>query len=392
MIELSPKWRELSNDTRYALCLGGRASGKSFSVAFYTIMKTFELNRRILYTRKTMTSAHLSIIPQLKEVIVAAGLEDAFTINNAEIINKHTGSTIYFKGLTTSSGENTAALKSLTGVSLVVLDEAEELNDEVLFDKMDFSVRAKGEHNKIILIMNPTTKEHWTYDRFYVNPKEADCTIIETTYLDNIDHVSDSFIARAELMKKKAPKQYSHVFLGAWRERAEGVIFTNWTTGEFPGNSSILSRYGLDFGFKDPDAMCEVKVDKTNNKMYVKELIYSTELTETELIDKIKKVIKNDGIIYADSANPKVIKAMGVAGLPVRPSVKGADSIRAGIKTLQDYELIIDPSSYNLIKELNNYVWDDKKSEVPIDDFNHILDGLRYATRDLSLKPIISNY
>ena len=84
-----------------------------------------------------------------------------------EIIHKKTGSKISFRGLKTSSGDQTASLKSLTGISTWVMDEAEELNSEDVFDKIDLSVREQGVLNRVIMILNPTTKEHWIYKKYY---------------------------------------------------------------------------------------------------------------------------------------------------------------------------------------------------------------------------------
>ena len=259
MIELSPKWKALGNDSRYTLCLGGRASSKSFSVSLWAVMKTFELDERIFYTRKTMTSAHLSIIPQVKEVIEKMGIEEAFDITSTEIRNKHTGSMIMFKGLTTSAGTNTAALKSLAGITTVIIDEFEEMNnDEDLFDKLDLSVRTQVKPNKIVMIMNPDVKDSWIYNRFYIGAEANDCTVIHTTYLDNIDNLDDSFIARATEMQRVAPKRYNELFLGAWRDKAEGVIFSNWETGNYP--TDVKSVFGYDDGFTHPCGLIETHV------------------------------------------------------------------------------------------------------------------------------------
>ena len=61
------------------------------------------------------------------------------------------------------------------------------------------------------------------------------------------------------------------------------------------------------------------------------------------------------------------------------PAIKGQGSVVFGISLLQDYDLIIDPDSIDLIKELNNYSWLEKKSQTPIDKFNHCIDAIRYA-------------
>ena len=66
-------------------------------------------------------------------------------------------------------------------------------------------------------------------------------------------------------------------------------------------------------------------------------------------------------------------------GCNVVASIKGAGSITYGISLLQDYDLIVDEQSINLIKELNNYSWLERKSNTPIDKHNHLIDAIRYA-------------
>ncbi|MBV1928475.1 MAG: phage terminase large subunit, partial [Gammaproteobacteria bacterium] len=162
-----PIWNALGNDTRFFILTGGRGSGKSFEVGRFASLLSFIPNHKILFTRQTMTSAHLSIIPEFQEKIDLLELNTHFTVNRGEIVNTSTNSEIIFKGLKTSSGDQTAALKSLQGVTTWILDEAEELTDETVFDKINLSIRQKGVQNRVILILNPSTKEHWIYKRFF---------------------------------------------------------------------------------------------------------------------------------------------------------------------------------------------------------------------------------
>ena len=113
---------------------------------------------RILFTRFTMTSAHLSIIPEFLEKIGLLGFDEVFSINKAEVLNTSNQSDILFRGIRTSAGNQSASLKSLQGISTWVLDEAEELIDEDIFDTIDLSIREKDIQNRIILILNPVTK------------------------------------------------------------------------------------------------------------------------------------------------------------------------------------------------------------------------------------------
>ena len=163
-VKLHDKYVPLFNsESRYYIITGGRGSGKSFGVAIFLLTLTCQEGHKILFTRYTMTSAQTSIIPEFIEKIDMMGLSHLFRITKDEIINLETKSSIIFKGIRTSSGNQTAALKSLAKVTTFVLDEAEELIDETTFDKIDFSVRTKTEQNRCILILNPTTKEHWIY-------------------------------------------------------------------------------------------------------------------------------------------------------------------------------------------------------------------------------------
>ena len=169
-IDLNPKYQSLFNsDSRYIVITGGRGSGKSFAVNTFLVLLTYEENTKTLFTRYTMSSASMSIIPEFREKLELMGVENQFEITKTEITNKLNGSSIYFSGIKTASGDQTAKLKSISGVNTFVLDEAEELNDEESFDKIDYSIRSKDARNRCLLILNPTTKEHWIYQRFFQN-------------------------------------------------------------------------------------------------------------------------------------------------------------------------------------------------------------------------------
>ena len=147
---------------------GGRGSGKSFSVMSIIAMLTQEEGHRILYTRYTMRAASISVIPEFLEKIELLGWQDRFHVTKDQITNITTGSCIMFRGIKASSGSQVANLKSLTGVTTWVLDEAEELTDEEVFDTIDLSVRQLGSQCRVIMMMNPATKEHFIYKKFFL--------------------------------------------------------------------------------------------------------------------------------------------------------------------------------------------------------------------------------
>ena len=385
MIQINSKYKPLGNDTRYFVVTGGRGSGKSYSVNALLVMLTYEAGHVILFTRYTMASAHISIIPEFIEKLEELDRVEDFHITKDEITNLHTGSKIIFKGIKTSSGDQTANLKSLQGVTTWVLDEAEELVSEDIFDKIDLSIRAKNKENRVILILNPTTKEHFIYQRFFenrgvqagTNIVKNDVTYIHTTYLDNKENLSNSYLSQIENIKQRRPNKYKHQILGGWLDKAEGVIFDNWTVGKF--NEVSTPVYGQDYGFSnDPSTLVKTSIDKSNKVIYVKLLIYKQGLT-TSQIASLNTSHAGKSLIVGDSAEPRLISELKALGNNVVPTIKGADSIVYGISLLQDYDLVIDEDSVDLIKELNNYSWLERKSKTPCDKYNHAIDALRYA-------------
>ena len=199
-----------------------------------------------------------------------------------------------------------------------MLDEAEELIDENIFDTIDLSIREKEIQNRIILVLNPVTKDNWIYERFFegkgieagFNGIKDNVCYIHSTYLDNKDNLSESFLKRVEAIKHNNYKKYNQKLLGQWLDRAEGVVFDNWSVGEFNPNN-LQTSCGLDFGFSiDPDSLTEVAIDKKHKKIYLKEHLYRNGLKSQELakivLDKVGEtlIIADKGSkLYVDNYN-----------------------------------------------------------------------------------------
>jgi phage terminase large subunit len=383
-IRINDKFKPLwDSECPIFIVTGGRGSGKSFAVGDFIENLTFEANHKILFTRFTLTAAHISVIPEFQEKIAIEDHLRFFSVNKTDIINKVAGSSIIFRGLKTSSGNQTAALKSIQGLTTWVLDEAEELLDEDVFDKISDSIRQKGMRNRIILVLNPTNKTHWIYKRFFeeraVNynfngEKEGIC-YIHTTYQDNVQNLSDEFLERIEWDRINRPDRYNHHYLGQWLDAAEGVIYTNWEIGEF--NTSLQHGFGQDFGFNDPDAFVKVAIDHKSMKIYLDECIYQSGLKPNDLKALMRQYATSRDLIVADWEERRMIAELEIE-FNIHKAYKYAGSVNEGIKLIQDYKLVVTEKSINLIRELNNYVWLDKKSDTPIDDYNHMLDSVRY--------------
>ena len=401
VIVLNPIYSPIqTTDKRYIIVTGGRGSSKSFSINTLLCLLTYLKGHRILFLRYTLTSAEISIIPEFLEKIDLLEVPQDFKAKETSVTNLRTGSDILFRGIKTSSGNQTANLKSIQGVTTLVIEEAEELKDEATFDKIDLSVRSNKGVNRVILILNPTTKDHWIYQRWFEGhlaykdidgekipiSMHPDVLHIHTTYLDNLEHLPADFVEQLRATKYKNPAKYKHVILGGWLERAEGVVFENWEEGDF--DDTLPYCYGLDFGFyPDPLAMTKVAVNQRTKTIYLKEELYELKLGTGQVVSKVAgSVARRNDLIVTDTNEPRTTLELSQGGLNVARAEKGNGSVTQDLKEMMDYRIIIEPSSFNLKRELNSYVWNDKRASIPIDANNHAIDAARYGFRRL-VKP-----
>ena len=235
------------------------------------------------------------------------------------------------------------------------------------------------------MILNPATKEHWIYQRFFAgkgvnagfNGYRDNVTYIHTTFKDNIENLSESFLLQLEDIRRRRPDRYNHQILGGWLDKAEGVVFSNWRTGMFNDSADFI--FGQDFGFSvDPTTLIKLAVDKDRKMMWIKTM-YAKPGMSTKEIGELNRRYAGEDLIICDNAEPRLISELQEY-CNIKPTVKRSGSILSGIALVQDFDLVIDADSTELIKELNNYVWHER-NERPVDKWNHQLDALRYSAQ-----------
>lgn len=415
-VQIKSKYKPLyTTKKRYIILTGGRGSGKTFVVQDFLIRLLEQVGQGILYTRYTMTSVEKTIIPLFEKHIEKIASLENYHITKAKIINKRTGSFILFSGIKTSSGDQTGNLKTLPNITTWAIEEGEDYNRESSFDDIDDSIRSKELPNRIIWIQNPTTREHFIYTKFFENTHVVEeienagewvdengkvrkftyqrsthpnVEHIHTTYYDNIENLNINKVNQWEGVKIKKPKRWGHKYGGAWLDKAEGVIFEAWSEGIF--DNSLPYGYGQDYGFTvDPTTLIKVAVNNAKKIVYLQEEFYATTLNDkqlgTEDIYKINasRLGSEFDLIVADSQEGRLIYDLQGMGLNIQQCEKGPGSVKAGILALLDYQIIVTPESINIKKELNNYCWNNKKAGIPIDNFNHAIDAIRYIFNEL---------
>jgi len=379
---------------RYRVCKGSRASKKSKTTALNFITRIMEYPQaNLLVVRKTFRTLKDSCFTELKWAIHRLGVDAYWDFKESplEMTYKPTGQKIYFRGL-----DDPLKVTSITVevgcLCWMWIEEAYEVMNEADFDMLDESIRGEvpdGLFKQITLTFNPWNQHHWMKKRFFDAPPSPDILAMTTNYLCN-EWLDEADRRLFERMKEQNPRRYQVAGLGHWGI-AEGLIFENWREEAFSidsirGLDSVGSAFGLDFGYtNDPSALFCGLVDPTAKTLWVFDEMYKRGMSNEAIHTEVVNMGYAKEKIRADCAEPKSIDRLRDLGLVnIRAARKGKDSVRNGIDYLQDFQIIVHPRCVNFITEISNYTWDTdtktgKRLNVPVDDFNHLMDAMRYG-------------
>lgn len=376
---------------RYKAVKGSRASKKSSTQSLKVITEIIENpNVNWLVVRKVERTLRDSCYAQLKWAIHRLKVDNFFKCSTSplEITYKPTGQKILFRGL-----DDPLKVTSITvevgSLCRLWIEEAYEITSEDAFDRLDESIRGqlpKGMYHQVVLTFNPWSDRHWLKKRFFDEPSK-NVLAMTTNYMCN-EFLSEADLVLFEEMKKN-PRRYRTAGLGEWGI-VEGLVYENWEERVFDVHEisirpSVRSAFGMDFGYvNDPSTLFCGLVDTVAREIYVFDEMYEKGMSNEDILSKVSEMGYSKERIKADSAEPKSIAYLRKAGLTrIRAAKKGPDSIRAGISIIRDYKIIIHPRCVNFITEISNYTWDKDKFDnainKPIDDFNHLMDAMRYA-------------
>ena len=380
---------------RYRVCKGSRASKKSATTSLnfiYRIMKHPQAN--LLVIRKTYRTLKDSCYKQLKWAINRLGVAEWWhcTESPLEMTYLPTGQKIYFRGL-----DDPLKVTSITvDVGYLCwgwIEEAYEITSESDFDTLDESIRGEMPSDLFkqwTLTFNPWNEHHWIKARFF-DVQDPDILAMTPKYTCN-DWLDAADKRVFERMKKHNPRRYQVAGLGNWGV-VEGLVFENWierayTLDEVKACKTVC---GLDFGYtNDPSAYFMGFLDLNSKRLYVWDEMYQTGMSNKAIYQEIQRMGYVKERVTGDCAEPKSIDELKGYGLKIKGAKKGKDSVNNGIQWIQDLEIVIHPRCVNFITEISNYTWEkdkyNKKLNIPIDDFNHLMDAMRYALEDYIIK------
>lgn len=374
---------------RYRVVKGSRASKKSKTTALwyiYHMMKYKDAN--LLVVRKTFRTLKDSCYTELKWAVKRLKVEHLWKFTNSPLEATYlpTGQKIYFRGLDDPL-KVTSVTVDVGCLCWMWIEEAYEIMKEDDFNILDESIRGEcpeGLFKQITITFNPWNERHWLKKRFFDAEPDPDILAITTNYLCN-EWLDKADLKVFETMKKNNPRRYAVAGLGGWGV-SDGLVYENWHEEAFTLEDirDCKSAFGLDFGYtNDPSAFFAGFVDIEHKRLYVWDEFYKPGMSNKKIFDEISYMGYSKEQITADSAEPKSIDELKGLGLHVKAAKKGKDSIRNGIQWIQDLEIIVHPRCVNFLTEISNYTWAvdkfNNKLNEPIDDFNHLMDAMRYA-------------
>lgn len=374
---------------RYRICKGSRASKKSATTSLDYIKNMMKYPQaNLLVVRKTGRTLKDSVYTQLKWAVHKLQVDAfwKFTESPLEMTYLPTGQKIYFRGLDDPLKVTSIAV-DVGVLCWMWIEEAYEITKEDDFNILDESIRGSvppGLWKQITLTFNPWNEKIWIKKRFYDAEPDEDILAITTNYMCN-EFLDEADLRVFERMKRDNPKRYKVAGLGNWGI-VDGLVYENWREEAFSLEEikHCNTACGLDFGYtNDPTAFFMGFLDTTAKKLYVWDEVYEKGMSNKAIHKKIVDMGYSKERIIGDSAEPKSIDELKGLGLRIKGAKKGKDSVMNGIQWIQDLEIIIHPRCVNFLTEISNYTWDEdrfgNKINKPIDDFNHLMDAMRYA-------------
>ena len=369
----------LDSESKIVIEQGGTRSGKTYNILLYIIFHYCQVNKgkTITICRKTFPALRASVMRDFLDILKQHDKYDEELHNKSNSEYELSGNLVEFISL--DQPQKVRGRKR----NLLFINEANDLSFE------DWQQLVFRTEDKIILDYNPSDEYHWIYDKVK-DRDDADFYI--TTYLDN-PFLEPSIKAEIERLKD-TDEQYWQIYGLGQKGISKATIFNFTETNVIPEDAEFVS-YGADAGYtNDPTTL--VSVYKKDYNLYVKEHLYQTQMTTVDIHNKWKQIGITREPIYFDSAEPRLIEELRRMGWNVRPSIKGADSVNAGIDLLKRFKIHIYKDSHNAIQEFRNYKWQEDKSgklmNKPVDKNNHLIDATRYATYSVLSKPNFGRY
>lgn len=361
------------------------SSAKSYFITQKIIRRCTKEKIKVAVCRRTATTLRNTCFSLFKDILTKWQLIKYVKIRETDFNIKFPNSSeIIFIGL-----DEETKLLSLNGIGVIFIEEVFEV-PKPLVEQLNLRLRGSTPNQQIIMAFNPISKNHWLYDFCEVNPPTS-FKFTHSTYKDN-PFLNKEYIAELEELYIRNPAKARIFCDGLWGVDAEGLVITNWTTEAFePIELASLGyehRVGMDLGWIDKTAIIESLYDRENHTIYVFNEFYKSGCQLSQVAQAVKDMGIKKTKIYVDAAEPRSIQYFKNQGINATASLKGKDSVKAGIMFLQDNKIVVHPSCKSFITELENFSYIKSKqtgewTEDTTHEWSHAIDACRYAYSDI---------
>jgi phage terminase large subunit len=369
----------LDSKTKIIVEQGGTRSGKTYNILLFIIFHYCQTNtgKTITICRKTFPAVRSSVMRDFIDILKQHGKYNEENHNKSNSEYNLDGNLVEF--ISVDQPQKIRGRKR----EFLFINEANELSYE------DWQQLIFRTTEKVVLDYNPSDEYHWIYDKVL---NRDDVEFYKTTYKDN-KFLDDSIVKEIERLKE-TDEQYWQIYGLGEKGISKATIFNYVEVPHIPYDAELVS-YGADAGYtNDPSTL--VSVYKKEHNIYIKEHLYRTMMTTRDISEVLKQEVTNRNPVYFDAAEPRLIDELRRMGHNIQPSLKGRDSINAGIDLLKRFKIHITSDSNNAIQEFRNYKWQEDRSgkltNKPVDKNNHIIDAVRYATYSIMSRPNFGKY
>ncbi len=369
----------LDSKTKIVVEQGGTRSGKTFNILMYIIFHYCQSNKgkTITICRKTFPAVRSSVMRDFFDILKTHNKYDEAYHNKSNSEYTLDGNIVEF--ISVDQPQKIRGRKR----DFLFINEGNELDFE------DWQQLVFRTTEKIVIDYNPSDEYHWIYDKVL---NRDDVEFYKTTYLDNT-FLDPSIIKEIERLKE-TDEQYWQIYGLGEKGISKATIFNYFEVPHIPIDAELVS-FGADAGYtNDPSTL--VSVYKKDHNLYIKEHLYRTMMTTSDLSNHFKQEGVGRNPIYFDAAEPRLIDELRRMGHNIQPSLKGRDSVNAGIDLLKRFKIHLVSSDDNLIMEFRNYKWvtdkTGKLTNTPVDKNNHLIDAVRYSTYSIMSRPNFGKY
>jgi len=360
-----------SSSKKITVVQGGQGASKTFSILMLLIDHASNVEgREILILSAELTKMRLTVIKDFVKIMQMFGIYQDSRFISGTLYRFRNGSFIKFIGLDKSDVGK--GLRS----DVAYFNEVNKIDSETY---RQVASRSK----KVYADFNPDAE-------FFIHTEvitREDCDFLKLTFQDNemLDKGEKEEILRyKELGYNEQGEVINKYWANKWRVYGlgevgaiDGAVFEHWETIEMPSDARLL-YYGCDFGYAT-SKFAVLGIYNWNGRKVLKQFVYKTNLTNQQGAEEFKRMGYGGGVVYCDSAEPKSIRELQIAGIQAVKCDSKQDIKTFAIQSLNEQSFYVDENSTDLIDELRYYVYDEKTGKAKKSNRDHLMDAMLYA-------------